>query len=81
MASERRFGYRMYQTEEALTEAIETLYREEVLPCMERRQLSVAVYTQLSDVEDEINGLLTYDRRMCKVAEARLRAINRELRF
>ena len=81
MVSEKRFGYRMYKTEDELMEAVEKLYREEVIPCMERRQLSAAVYTQLSDVEDEINGLLTYDRKEWKVDAGRLRAINRELRF
>lgn len=81
MVSERRFGYRMYKTEDELMEAIEKLYREEVIPCMEKRQLAAAVYTQVSDVEDEINGLLTYDRKEWKVDAGRLRAVNRELRF
>ena len=36
------------------------------------------VYTQLSDVEDEINGLYTYDRQVCKVDAAKMRAILRE---
>ena len=29
--------------------------------------LCAAIYTQVSDVEDEINGLLTYDRKVCKL--------------
>ena len=33
------------------------------------------VYTQLSDVEDEINGLYTYDREICKVNKERMRAL------
>lgn len=48
---------------------------------MERRGLSAAVYTQLSDVEEEVNGLLTYDRKVCKVDPAVVREINRRLRF
>ena len=43
--------------------------------------LSAAVYTQLSDVEEEVNGLLTYDRKVCKVDPAVVREINRRLRF
>lgn len=43
--------------------------------------LSAAVYTQLSDVEDEVNGLLTFDRRVCKADAARMLEINRKLRF
>lgn len=80
-ASEKSFGYRMYQTQEEYLLALEKLYRREVLPCLKAQGLSAAVYTQLSDVEDEINGLLTYDRKVCKVDADRLRAINRELRF
>ena len=38
---------------------------EEVLPCV-KRGLCGAVYTQVSDVEDEINGLVTYDRKVVK---------------
>ena len=33
---------------------------------LEREGLAAAVYTQLSDVEEETNGILTYDRRVCK---------------
>ena len=38
-----------------------------------------AIYTQLSDVEDELNGLLTYDRAVCKVDPARMREIGKLL--
>ena len=44
----------------------EKLYREEILPCV-KNGLCGCVYTQLSDVEDEINGLLTYDRKVEKI--------------
>ena len=37
--------------------------------------LSAAVYTQLSDVEDELNGLLTYDRKVVKMAPEVMRDI------
>ena len=40
--------------------------REEVLPAV-KAGLCGAVYTQLSDVEDEINGLITYDRQVEKL--------------
>jgi len=38
------------------------------------------VYTQLADVEEEVNGLVTYDRRFVKVPEVLMRAINDRLR-
>ena len=80
-ASDREFGYRMYRGAGELTAAWRRLYEGEVIPHMERRGLSAAVYTQLSDVEEEVNGLLTYDRKVCKVDPAVVREINRRLRF
>jgi len=61
---------------------VEALYRNEILPCISDG-LCAAIYTQVSDVEDEINGLLTYDRKvekllpevMLPVAEALQKAI------
>ena len=43
------------------------------------RGLSAAVYTQLTDVEDELNGILTYDRRVNKMDASRVRAANQAL--
>ena len=57
------------------------LFEKEIIPCFERQALSATVYTQLSDVEDEVNGLLTYDRKVCKVDMERIRAINAQLKF
>ena len=50
-------------------------------PLIESQGLSAAQYTQLSDVEDEVNGLVTYDRRLCKMDPARMRKINSKLHF
>lgn len=62
------YGYRIYPSKEALEEAYQKLYSTE-LPALEALGLSAAVYTQLTDVEDEVNGLLTYDRKICKVTK------------
>ena len=67
----KTYGYGGCETTEALEEALVSLYREEILPCV-RQGLCAAIYTQVSDVEDEINGLLTYDRRVEKVSPAKL---------
>lgn len=80
-ASEKLFGYKMYHTAGDLMEAYLRLYQEEVIPHMEERGLSAAVYTQLSDVEEEVNGILTYDRRLCKLDKAEVRRVNRRLRL
>ncbi len=60
------YGYKIYLTKEEFDKAYQRLYREE-LAKLKEQGLSAVVYTQLSDVEDEVNGLLTYDRRVCKV--------------
>ena len=80
-ASEKLFGYRMYQTVGEFMDALAALYEREVIPCMEKQGLSAAVYTQVSDVEDEVNGILTFDRKVCKVDESRMKGINGRLRF
>ena len=63
---DKSFGYGVCENLEALNRAVEKLYRNEVLPCVEKG-LCASIYTQVSDVEDEINGLLTYDRRIEKL--------------
>jgi len=68
------YGYRMFDDADKYTDAVETLYRQEIIPAV-RKGLCGAVYTQLSDVEDETNGLYSYDRRVCKVDASRMRSI------
>ena len=63
---DQTYGYGGCQSLEALASAMEQLYLNEVLPCISQG-LCAAVYTQVSDVEDEINGILTYDRKVCKL--------------
>ena len=41
--------------------------------------VSAAVYTQTTDVEGEVNGLMTYDRKIVKMDESRLRSVNQEV--
>ena len=81
LATDKKFGYRMYDDAAAWMDAVEKLYETEVLPLIQAQGLSAAVYTQLSDVEDEVNGLVTFDRRVCKMDPARMRKINEKLHF
>ena len=60
------YGYRKCADKETLKRDIEKLYREEIEP-LKAKGLCAAIYTQLSDVEDETNGLLTYDREVQKI--------------
>lgn len=63
---DKTYGYGGCDSLEKLNEAIAKLYLEEVLPCV-KNGLCAAIYTQVSDVEDEINGILTYDRKVEKL--------------
>ena len=63
---DKTYGYGGCDSLQAFSEAVEKLYREEVIPSA-KNGLCAAIYTQVSDVEDEINGLLSYDRRIEKL--------------
>ncbi len=63
---EKNYGYRTFKTKEEFEEAFVALYENEVLPLV-KAGVSALVYTQISDVEDETNGLYTYDREICKI--------------
>jgi len=73
--SQQEFGYKRFRSAEALTAAFEKLYAREVIPA-KAKGLSAAIYTQLSDVEQETNGFVTYDRALVKMDAARVRAVN-----
>ena len=68
---DKTYGYGGCDSLESLNEAVAKLYLDEILPCV-RRGLCAAIYTQVSDVEDEINGLVTYDRKVEKMDPARM---------
>ena len=69
---DNNYGYSIYPTCEQFEEAFISLYEREVLP-LAKQGACAFVYTQLSDVEDETNGLITYDRRAIKVNEEKIR--------
>ncbi len=66
------WGYQLISTPEALLARYEDLYRN-LLPLIDSAGLSAAVYTQVSDVETENNGLVTYDRKVIKMDTALVR--------
>jgi len=71
---DKAFGYRICKTKNEFQKALADLYRSRVLPAVSKG-LCGAIYTQVSDVEDEINGLLTYDRKVCKADPAAMQKI------
>ena len=74
----RTYGYGTAKSRAELTGRYRKLQLETVLPQL-RNGLSALVYTQVSDVEDEVNGLFTYDRQAVKPDPAAVRAVNEAL--
>ncbi len=75
---EKTYGYRKYATREELADALREVYGR-ILPPLVREGLCGAVYTQLSDVEDETNGLLTFDRSVQKIRPEHLADLSEQL--
>jgi hypothetical protein len=71
------WGYRSYKTTLELQQAYEAVMKP--LPDLIRRGLAAAVYTQTTDVEIEVNGILTYDRAIMKLDAGRLRELHRQI--
>ena len=78
MACEKEFGYKHYKTKEELTANYRRLWEEEVYPNVAKGMCST-IYTQTSDIEEEINGLMTYDREENKFMEEELKEIHAKL--
>ena len=76
---DNNYGYTTYPTPEAWQKATEALYREQVIPAIKESGLCATVLTQISDVEDETNGLLTYDRQVEKADADAMAALASEI--
>ncbi len=75
---DKTYGYRFFSKTSEFEAALYKLYRDEIIPAI-RGGLCAAVLTQVSDVEDETNGLLTYDRRLLKVDTEAMAELSSEL--
>ena len=75
--NEDNWGYAVFKTKEEVTERYEQ-YIDELIRLIESG-FSAAIYTQTTDVESEINGLITYDREEVKIIEERIKAANEKL--
>ncbi len=74
---DRNWGYVQFNSVKEVTDEYEK-YADMLCKLIERG-FSAAVYTQTTDVEVEVNGLMTYDRKVVKLDEARLKAINERI--
>ena len=77
---EKSFGYQMYANKVALTNAYKNLHEKQIIPNI-KKGLSATVYTQVSDVEFEVNGILSYDRELVKLDEDVLRELNAKMTY
>lgn len=69
------FGYRHFTSRTRLLRAYRSLVGDQLKPLIDKG-LSAAVYTQTTDVEQETNGIVTYDREVVKFDEEEFRRIN-----
>ena len=76
----KMFGYKIYKSKETLTKAYKRTFEKTIIPQI-KDGLAATVYTQVTDVEDELNGILTYDRKVVKIDEATIKDINRRVKL
>lgn len=72
------FGYRPMHSPEQFLSEFQNLYENQIIPAKEQG-LSACVYTQLTDVESEVNGLITYDRKVVKLPCEEVKRLNDRL--
>ena len=75
----KEYGYRHYKNREEFVRGIQTLYEKEIIPAV-KEGLCGAIYTQVSDVEDETNGLFTFDRKVLKLKPEEMLPIAQKLK-
>lgn len=75
--NKRNWGYIQFKNSDEVT--AEYVKYANILKDLVRRGFSAAVYTQTTDVEGEVNGLMTYDRKVIKINEAAVRKVNQEV--
>lgn len=76
----KMFGYKIYNSQESLAKAYKKTFEKVIIPQISKG-LSATVYTQLTDVEDELNGLLTYNRKVVKIPVDILKKINERVKL
>ncbi len=80
MFNKKTFGYRKFSDPKKYAAAMRALFEKKVVPSIEKG-LSATVYTEVSDVEDESNGLLTFDRKAMKISVEEMKKINEKVRL
>jgi beta-galactosidase/beta-glucuronidase len=76
--AEELYGYKKYTEKLLMDAAVNKLY-ESLIERNIRKGLSGCIYTQVSDIEDECNGVFTADRKIVKIDEKKMRRMNERL--
>ncbi len=74
--SDKEFGYKTFKNKEDLQTGLTHLFEKEVMRGVKKARLCISIYTQLSDVEEEVNGLVTYDREVIKIEPRKMKEAN-----
>ncbi len=77
--SSKEFGYKSFKSKEKLERGLKKLFLKELKKTVKEEKVSSYVFTQLSDVEQETNGLVSYDREVVKVDVDLMRELNDEV--
>jgi hypothetical protein len=78
--TKQTYGYGKCKTREAFVKAFCDLYEKEIVPLIPKG-LCATIYTQVSDVEDETNGILSYDRKVMKVNPEEFKDVSEKLKI
>ena len=75
---DKSFGYIMFKNSEGLSKGYKRLHEQQIIPLI-KKGLCATVYTQVSDVEFEVNGIYSYDRKVLKLDAQMLRDVNSKM--
>lgn len=78
--SKRSFGYIMFKNSANLSAAYKKLHEKQIIPLI-KKGLCATVYTQVSDVEFEVNGIYSYDRKVLKIDASTIIEVNKKLTY
>lgn len=77
---DKTYGYKFYTEQDKFEKAYVSLFENELIPLI-KDGLCASIYTQVSDVEDETNGILTYDRKICKLNKEVIKKVNEKVKY
>ena len=77
--TEQTYGYGKFADQAEFADAVEKLYLQQIVPAF-HAGLCAAIYTQVSDVEDETNGLMSYDRKITKLTAEKMQKLAEKLK-